>query len=198
MTPKTTIIGVAAAIALVALNPARATAQGAPPPPPRVAPATPATTPAASPAPAAKILVPASAPVPPAPSAQPKIVTPASAQPPSDSAVALCMNGTFVKLPGTASDCASQGGLRIALASHIKTPPPAPGTPAAAAAIAARSSNVRAVSASVAPPIGATARCKDASFVTTTPSSTMCDGHGGVSVIFPAAKATPTAPIRRP
>ena len=197
MTPKTTIIGVAAAFALVSLNPARATAQGAPPPPPRVAPSTPSTTPAANPTPAAKILVPASAPIPPAPATPPKIVTPASAQPPSDSAVALCMNGTFVKLPGTPADCASRGGLRVAMPRRGKAPP-APGTPEALAAVAARSSSVRTVNASVAPPVGATARCKDASFVTIVPSPTMCDGHGGVSAMFPAAKPAPAAPTRRP
>jgi hypothetical protein len=108
------------------------------------------------------------------------------------------MNGTFVNLPGTPADCASRGGLRVALASRIKAPPPAPGTPAAVATAAARSSSVRVVSAAVAPPTGATARCKDATYVTTTPSPTVCDAHGGVSVIFPAAKATPTAPARRP
>jgi hypothetical protein len=194
MTPKTTVLSVSAAVALISLIPARATAQGTAPPPPRVAPSAPATTPPANPAPA-RLLVPASAPVPPAPQ---KVVTPASALPPSDSAVALCMNGTFVKLPGTPADCTTRGGLRVTLALRIQTPPPAPGTPAAAAATAARSLSVRTVNAAAAPPLGATARCKDATYVTTTPSPTVCDAHGGVAMIFPAAKPAPTVPARRP
>ncbi|MGH7654880.1 MAG: hypothetical protein ACREN6_09475 [Gemmatimonadaceae bacterium] len=193
MTTRTHVIGAAAAL-LVALSPARVVAQG---PPPRVAPRAPATTAPASTASAtpAPLLVPATAPTPPAPQ---KVVTPASALPPSDNAVALCMNGTFVNKPGTPADCAGRGGLRVAFTSHLRTPPPAPGTPAAAAAAAQRLSNVRAVSASMAPPVGATARCKDATYITGTPSPTMCDAHGGVAVTFPAARRTPAAPARRP
>jgi hypothetical protein len=182
MTGKTTIISVAGA-ALIALHAEQARSQAAPPPPPpRVAQSSSAatSTPAAPVAPL-KLLATSTVPTP------PKVVVPASVLPPKDSAVALCNNGTFVMRPGTTADCASRGGLKIAMA-HRATAATAP------VRRAVTSQSVRPATAEQAPPAGATMRCKDGTYLTGVASADRCSGNGGLAVIFPVRPVAPTAP----
>ena len=182
MTAKRTFTGVTAAA--IALHAAQALAQGAspPPPPPRITPVT-AAAPVVAPAP----LLVAGARTPPPP---PKVVVPASALPPSDSAVALCNNGTFVMEPGTPADCASRGGLRVAMARRGK-PPVLRASPSTA---------VRAALVEQAPPAGATMRCKDGTYLSGTASADRCANNGGLAAVLPVRPAVPppAAAQRRP
>jgi hypothetical protein len=175
-------IAVLAAVALIVLGAERSGAQSAPPPPRIASGATAAGAPAPSP-----LLVPATAAVP----APPKTVVPASALPPKDSAVALCNNGTFVMQPGTPADCASRGGLRVAMPPRTKVPVRQAG-PAAAAASARP-----AIAAQLAP-ANATMHCKDGTYLTGAPSTDRCANNGGVAAIFPPRPAAPTPPAQRP
>jgi hypothetical protein len=183
MTRLTIAAGIATASALLTLSAARVDAQGAPPPPPRVAPATASTqTTPTVPGPALKLPAPATPPAP------PKVVVPPSAQPPSDSAVALCNNGTWVMIPGTAADCGSRGGLRVAMVPHAK--PPVKRTVAVAP-------NVSAAVVQQPRPAGSTMRCKDGTYLSGTPSADRCSANGGTAVIFGSQQATPTAPVQK-
>ena len=170
MTRKTTVIGLAAVAALIALSTERASAQAA------------AATPAAP--------VPHVAPSP--PPTPPKVVVPASALPPSDSAVALCKNGSWIYNPGTAADCAQRGGLQVAM------PKRAAAAPLTAAAATMRASIIAPAKLVVAPPTDATMQCKDGTYLSGPPSAGRCAALGGVAALFPvAAKPVPVAP-RRP
>lgn len=169
MTSKTTIIGIAAA-ALFALTTERASAQGASAPP--TAPA-----PHVSPSP---------------PPVAQTVIVPASALPPTDSAVALCNNGTFVKEPGTVADCASRGGLRVAMPPRVKAPTLAP------APALAPSFSLRPAIADQAPPVGATMRCKDGTYLSGTASANRCANNGGLAAILPPLPPVPPTPAKRP
>jgi hypothetical protein len=107
---------------------------------------------------------------------------------PPDGAVALCVDNTFVKDPGTVADCAKHGGLKVAMPSHAKT--------------VARKANptlaAGAAAVSHAPPAGATMHCKDGTFLTGTPSKDRCANNGGLAAILPAPTQTPSVPARRP
>lgn len=180
MTGKATLIGIAVAAALIASNTKQVSAQVAPPPP-RAASSNPATPPTLLTLPA-----PATPPTP------PKVVVPASAMPPKDSAVALCNNGTFVMLPGTVADCASRGGLRVAMPPRRKAP----------AREAALSLSVRPAIVEQGPPTGATMRCRDGIYLSGTASADRCANNGGLAAILPAKPPAPNAPatpaVRRP
>jgi hypothetical protein len=130
-------------------------------------------------------------PVPPSqqrPAAPPAPITASPAPVPPAGAVALCVDNTFVKDPGTVADCAKHGGLKVAMPPHAKTvtrkanPTPAVGVAAA----------------SQAPPAGATMHCKDGTFLTGTPSKDRCANNGGLAAILPAPAQTPSVPARRP
>ncbi len=177
MTGTSTVVLISAAAALIAFHPERVSAQAAPPPP-RVTSSAAATAPAA---PAPLLTSAAVAPPPP-----PKIVVPASALPPKDSAVALCNNGTFVMEPGTPADCASRGGLRVAMPKRGKVP------------VRRNSASVAASAGIVeqAPPAGTTMRCKDGTYLTGAPADNRCADHGGVAAVMTSAK--PTLPETRP
>ena len=73
------------------------------------------------------------------------------------------------------------------------SPPPlerqAPPPPAAAIAASAPVLNININST---PPIGATARCKDGSYLTGTPSDERCAGRGGLVVLLPPARSGPS------
>lgn len=73
------------------------------------------------------------------------------------------------------------------------SPPPLerPVPPPPSAAIAA-SAPVANVNMNIAPPIGATARCKDGSYLTGTPSDERCAGRGGLVVLLPPARSAPS------
>jgi hypothetical protein len=177
-----TVVGVIVALTALQSHALRAQGPAVPPPPPRIATGTAAVAQPAQPAP---LILPA-APSPPAP---PKTITPASALPPKDSAVALCNNGTFVMLPGTPADCASRGGLRVAM-------PPRAGP---VVRRATTSQSVRPSLVEQGPPAGATMRCKDGTYLTGTPAADRCANNGGVAAIIPArapASAQPAAQKR--
>jgi hypothetical protein len=167
MTRKTTFIGMAA-VALIALTTERASAQGTAAPP--TAPA-----PHVSPSP---------------PPVAQTVLVPASALPPTDSAVALCNNGTFVKEPGTVADCASRGGLRVAMPPRVKAPALAPAL--------APSFSLRPAIADQAPPAGATMRCKDGTYLSGTASANRCANNGGLAAILPPPPPVPPTPAKRP
>lgn len=127
-------------------------------------------------------------PAPPSPPpAGPKLVVPASAMVPADSAVALCNNGTWIYAPGAPTDCAQRGGLRVAM-------PPRPTPPAVATA---RAALVAAPAATpTAPPAGATGQCKDGTFLFGTPTADSCTGKGGVAATFSRPAPPPPRPPR--
>ena len=81
---------------------------------------------------------------------------------------------------------------------------PAADAPAARVANPARKTPVaiapaatKTVLTAEAPPIGATMRCKDGTYLTGTPSADRCSGNGGVSVTYPAQTA-PVSPRPQP
>jgi hypothetical protein len=75
---------------------------------------------------------------------------------------------------------------------HVDPPPPAP---------ASRQSTLSAVASVSAPegppPVGATARCKDGTYLFVPTSKQSCSERGGLVVIF-AARPVPPTPPRRP
>ena len=82
----------------------------------------------------------------------------------------------------------------VAVAEVVaEVPPPLerPVPPPPSAAIAA-SAPVANVNMNIAPPIGATARCKDGSYLTGTPSDERCAGRGGLVVLLPPARSVPS------
>jgi hypothetical protein len=125
---------------------------------------------------------------PPAPS-----TAPTAAPMPPDSAVALCMDGSWIKTPRTAADCTARGGLRVAM------PPKAEPLPAPVAASAASRNIIAAprTTLNAGIPAGATMQCKDGSFLFGSPSESRCSQNGGVAAFFPAALPPPPPP-RRP
>ncbi len=129
---------------------------------------------------------------PPTPRVSPPPPAPVAAIPavtPPDSAVALCMDGSWVKEPRTASDCAARGGLKVTMPPKPQAPP----TPGAAnqSVIALQPALLRS-----APPAGATMQCKDGTYLFGAPSESRCAQNGGVTVTYPAA--APPPPPRRP
>jgi hypothetical protein len=106
---------------------------------------------------------------------------------PSDSAVALCMDNTFVKDPGTVTDCAKHGGLRVAMPPHSKT--------VKRKTTPAFSVNAVAVSQT---PAGSTMRCKDGTYLSGTASADRCAKNGGVAAIFSAQAPAPAPPKPQP
>jgi hypothetical protein len=129
-------------------------------------------------------------PVPPStrPAAPPAPVVAAPAPVPPAGAVALCVDNTFVKDPGTVADCAKHGGLKVAMPPHQKT-------------VVRKASPALAVSAAAAiqaPPAGATMHCKDGTYLTGAPSKDRCANNGGVAAILPSTPPAPAAPARRP
>ena len=171
MTATTVILRSVAASALMAFGARGVGAQGAPPrPAPTVAP------------PAAPLVAPPAAPSPPPPA--PTVIVPASSLPPSDSAVALCKNGTWIYEPGAATDCAQRGGLVVAM--------PARAVPPAVMAVAARAAITAPARIAAAPPAGSTMQCKDGTFLFGAPTADRCAGNGGVAAIF--TRPTPAPP----
>jgi hypothetical protein len=129
-----------------------------------------------------------STPPPPAPS-----TAPTAAPTPPDSAVALCMDGIWIKTPRTAADCTARGGLRVAM------PPKAEPIPAPVAASAASRNIIAAQRATlnVGIPAGATMQCKDGTFLFGAPDESRCAQSGGVAAMMPANLPAPPPP-RRP
>lgn len=125
---------------------------------------------------------PASSPAPVAPRVE---VLPGS-QPPDSNAVALCMDGSWIKTPGVVANCGTHGGLKVAMPAK-RVPPPAP------SAIAQPLFQAQAVES--APPTNATGRCKDGTYVTGTIISNTCFDRGGLATSFPPPR---TAPIKPP
>ena len=54
------------------------------------------------------------------------------------------------------------------------------------------------VTATVNRPAGATAHCKDGTYLTGGAPEAGCSTHGGVGAVLPSARVTPAAPVRRP
>lgn len=126
---------------------------------------------------------------PPPPATAPKVIVPASALPPSDSAVALCKDGSWVYAPRTAADCTQRGGLQVAMPLRAMAP-------AVAAAITRAALVAAPAKAAAAPPAGATAQCKDGTFLFGAPNADRCAGNGGVAAIFSRPTPAPTPPSR--
>ena len=104
---------------------------------------------------------------------------------PPDSAVALCVDGTWIKEPGVAGDCASRGGLKVAMPLRQKPP------------VVNRTAPLlmRTVSDEQAPPpANATGRCKDGTFLTTPVADNSCADRGGLAVRFPQRQLPPPRP----
>jgi hypothetical protein len=112
---------------------------------------------------------------------------------PSDSAVALCMDGSWVKIPRTADDCTTRGGLRIAMPPRAIAPP----APIAASAANRNVITTQRATLNVGVPAGATMQCKDGTFLFGTPADSRCAQNGGVAAIMPTPAPPPPAP-RRP
>jgi len=106
---------------------------------------------------------------------------------PPDGAVALCKDGTWIKEPGAAGDCARFGGLNVAMPPR-PTPPPA---------VQAATVQFRSVVDDQTPPANATGRCKDGTWLFAPPTQASCAEHGGSAVVFPV-RTTPPPPPRRP
>ena len=161
MTKLTSIFGILAAVTAIALATQRVSAQGTPLAPAIVNPPT-----------------------------APKDITPSSALPPSDSAVALCKNGTWIYGSGSSADCIQRGGLLVAMPKRT-TPP------SALAAAAAVSANVIAPArVGLAPPPTATMQCKDGTFLYGAPSADRCAINGGLAAIFTHPTPAPARPTR--
>ena len=161
MTKLTSVFGILAAVTAIALTTQRASAQGTPLAPVIVNPPT-----------------------------APKDITPSSALLPSDSAVALCKNGTWIYGSGSPADCIQRGGLLVAMPKRT-TPP------SALAAAAAVSASVIAPSrVALAPPATATMQCKDGTFLYDAPSADRCVNNGGLAAIFTRPTPAPARPTR--
>lgn len=117
-------------------------------------------------------------------------VAPAPVATPPANAVAQCADGTFIAAPGDASGCASHGGLRILLPRQ-----PAP-PPAVSRAAAAPVASLAAQPSSAAPPLGATMRCKDGTYLGGAPSDAACYGHGGLAAAIVTPRTPPPSPSR--
>lgn len=106
---------------------------------------------------------------------------------PPDSAVALCMDNTFVKDPGTIADCGKHGGLRVAMPPHGNRVLAPKASPAFA---------VRPAAANQAPPAGATLRCKDGTYLSGNTDAARCANNGGLAAILPAQSPSLPPPKR--
>lgn len=196
------------AVLVLTLGASRAVAQAPatapPPPPPQTAapapvlrPPTAPPPPAAAPAGAANRTATAAPVLPPGPASAlpPDSVRPAPAVAPAAppaNAVAQCRDGTFVVAPSDPSACAAHRGLLVRM-PEVRTPVPPPARAAAPVAAA------RAATPEVAPPAGATMRCKDGTYLTGAPAAGRCDSYGGLAVVLPPARETPPPPLpRRP
>ena len=111
---------------------------------------------------------------------------------PPDSAVALCMDGTWIKEPRTVADCTARGGLRVAM------PPKAEPIPAPVAASAASRNIIAAQRATLNAgiPAGATMQCKDGTFLFGAPAESRCAQNGGVAAILPTNPPAPPSAKR--
>lgn len=122
----------------------------------------------------------ASPPPPPAP----KVEIPSISRAPGDSDVAVCVDGTWIKQPGVPSDCSAHGGLHVAMPPKPVPPPPPVARPA-----------FRAVPVQEGPPPdGATARCKDGSYLVGLLAPDACADRGGLVVRFPPPRVVPPKP----
>jgi hypothetical protein len=77
--------------------------------------------------------------------------------------------------------------------------PAAPATQAGPPAHRAPKQTVPTANLSLAqqpPPAGATARCKDGTYLSSTPSPTACDANGGLAAVLLKAQQAPTPPAR--
>ena len=160
MTKMTNMFAIVVAATAIALTAQRAGAQGTPP--------------------LAPVIV--------SPPTAPKNITPSSALPPSDSAVALCKNGTWIYGSGSAADCTQRGGLLVAIPKRVAPP----SVNAAASAVSA--SVIAPARVATAPPATSTMQCKDGTFLYGAPSADRCANNGGLAAIF----ARPTPPAARP
>lgn len=130
----------------------------------------PRTLPPASPAPTAPAIVPAPA-------------------PPAANAVAICNDRSVIVAPATPAACATRGGVKATLPAYRPGPAPEAVRPAPKGPTAATPSLV-----GETPPVGATMRCRDGTWMTGPASSGRCDANGGTAVILPVAPVTPPAP----
>lgn len=124
------------------------------------------------------------------PPAPPTVEIPARLRPPGDSDVALCVDGSWIKTPGVAADCGAHGGLKVAMPPR-RTPPSAP------ARIQQPAFRTTAVEQGP-PPAGATARCKDGTYLFGALPVNPCSDRDGLAVRFPIPPPPPTAPRRPP
>ena len=120
-------------------------------------------------------------------SLRPRTTVAATPAPPADG-VALCRDGTYLVPPATVSDCASHRGLQVGM------PPRAAAPPARVAQAQAQAAPSVAL-ANVAPPAGATMRCKDGSYQSGAPSAGACSGRGGLAAAMPPTGAAPPQPM---
>ncbi len=161
MTNLTSVFGILSAVTAIALTTQRAGAQATPLAPVIVSPPT-----------------------------APKNITPLSALPPSDSAVALCKNGTWIYGSGSPADCIQRGGLWVAMPKRA-TPPSA-----LAAAVTVTASVIAPARVALAPPPTATMQCKDGTFLYGAPSADRCANNGGLAAIFTHPTPAPARPTR--
>ena len=120
----------------------------------------------------------------------PKNITPSSAMPPSDSAVALCKNGTWIYGSGSPADCTQRGGLLVAMPKRV-TPPSA-----LAAASTINAAVIAPARVALIPPATATMQCKDGTFLYGAPSADRCANNGGLAAIFTHPTPAPARPSR--
>lgn len=114
---------------------------------------------------------PPSSPPPPVPNSE----STQTLRPTDDSAVALCVNGTWVLVPGTPDDCGERGGLKVAMPPRT-APRTAPRATTAAPLIQPRNEP--------APP-DATARCKDGTYLMGPLPAEPCAANGGLAARLP-------------
>lgn len=133
-------------------------------------------------------LLPPASPPPTAPAPAPRLL------PPPANAVAQCNDLTFVVAPSEPAACVARGGIKILLPGVRRTPALAAASPALRAA----TSQSAALARNDAPPVGATMRCRDGSWLFGTPSASRCDRNGGLAVILPAPPVPPAALPRTP
>ena len=124
------------------------------------------------------------------PPTPPKNTTPSSAMPPSDSAVALCKNGTWIYGSGSPADCTQRGGLLVAMPKRAAPPSVTAVASMASAAVIAPAK------VAAAPPATATMQCKDGTFLYGAPSADRCTNNGGLAAIFTRPTPPPARPAR--
>jgi hypothetical protein len=83
--------------------------------------------------------------------------------------------------------------------SHVNVPAvPRFSTPVAPALAKSTSAMPERVALEAPRPVGATARCKDGTYLTSAPSQSECGNNGGLAVRFPAATQASSRPPVRP